>query len=131
MFGTQSSLYWIISHFFNAFKSRLHIEGSFIYMGKIYIRLPNYHHFFGWHPELSTLAFQPPKLLLSDFFLSHPSIYTIKSNRNWPKTRKIPPLTVRSSKCRRGIFRIMFKIKAINGRIRLKNQKVVVWGARI
>jgi hypothetical protein len=42
------------------------------------------------------------------------------------KPENTPPLTVRISKCRRGIFRIMFIIDGINGRMGPKNQKVVV-----
>jgi len=41
------------------------------------------------------------------------------------------PLTVRISKCKRGIFGILFRINGINGRMGPKNQKVVVWGAKI
>jgi hypothetical protein len=41
------------------------------------------------------------------------------------------PLTVGISKCMRGIFGFLFRIDGINERMRLKNQKVVVWGARI
>jgi hypothetical protein len=47
------------------------------------------------------------------------------------KPKNTHPLTVRISKCRRGIFGILFRIDGINGRIGQKNQKVVVWGARI
>jgi hypothetical protein len=47
------------------------------------------------------------------------------------KPENTPPLTVRISKCRRGIFRIMFIIDGINGRMGPKIQKVVVWEARI
>jgi hypothetical protein len=38
---------------------------------------------------------------------------------------------VRISNCRRGIFEILFRIDCINRRMRPKNQKVVVWRARI
>jgi hypothetical protein len=41
-----------------------------------------------------------------------------------------PPLTVGISKCRRGIFGFLFKIDGINGRMRPKNHKVVVWGGQ-
>jgi hypothetical protein len=41
------------------------------------------------------------------------------------------PLTVKISKCMRGIFGFLFRIDGINGWMRPKNQKVVVWGARI
>jgi hypothetical protein len=44
------------------------------------------------------------------------------------KLENTPPLTVRISKCRRGIFRILFKINGINGRMEPKNQKIVIWG---
>jgi hypothetical protein len=47
------------------------------------------------------------------------------------KPKNTPPLTVRISKCRRGIFGILFRINGINGWMRPKNQKVVVLGARI
>jgi hypothetical protein len=47
------------------------------------------------------------------------------------KLENTPPLTVRISKFRRGIFKILFRINGINERIGPKNQKVVVWGARI
>jgi hypothetical protein len=47
------------------------------------------------------------------------------------KLENTPPLTVRISKCMRGIFEILFKINGINGRMGPKNQKVVVLGARI
>jgi hypothetical protein len=43
------------------------------FLGKIYISPPNYHTFFGWHPELPRLALRPPKLPLSDFLT--PSVY--------------------------------------------------------
>jgi hypothetical protein len=42
-----------------------------------------------------------------------------------------PPLTVEISKCRRGIFEFMFRIDGINRWMWPKNQKVVVYGARI
>jgi hypothetical protein len=45
------------------------------------------------------------------------------------KPENIPPLTVRISKCRRGIFGILFRINGINGRMGPTNQKVVVWEA--
>jgi hypothetical protein len=47
------------------------------------------------------------------------------------KLENTPPLTVGISKCRRGIFGFLFRIDGINGRMRPKNQKVVVWRARI
>jgi hypothetical protein len=47
------------------------------------------------------------------------------------KPENTPPLIVRISKYRRGIFGILFRIDGINGRMRPKNQKVVVWGAKI
>jgi hypothetical protein len=47
------------------------------------------------------------------------------------KSENIPPLTAGISKCRRGIFRFLFRIDGINGQMRLKNQKVIVYGARI
>jgi hypothetical protein len=47
------------------------------------------------------------------------------------KLENTPPLIVRISKYRRGIFGILFRIDGINGRMRPKNQKVVVWGAKI
>jgi hypothetical protein len=40
-------------------------------------------------------------------------------------------LTVVISKCRRGIFEFLFRIDGINGWIGPKNQKVVVWKAKI
>jgi hypothetical protein len=43
------------------------------------------------------------------------------------KPENTPPLTVRISKCKRGIFGFLFKIDGINGRIGPKNKKVVVW----
>jgi hypothetical protein len=42
------------------------------------------------------------------------------------KPENTPPLTARISKCRRGIFGILFRINGINGRMGPKNQKVVV-----
>jgi hypothetical protein len=42
------------------------------------------------------------------------------------KPENTPPLTVEISKCRRGIFRFLFRIDGINGRKRPKYQKVVV-----
>jgi hypothetical protein len=56
----------------------------------------------------------------------HPSIYAVNSNRNWSKTRKYPSLTVRISKCMRDIFEFLFRIDGINGRMRLKNHKVII-----
>jgi len=47
------------------------------------------------------------------------------------KPENTPPLTMRISKCMRGIFEFLFRIDGINGRIGPKNQKVVIWGARI
>jgi hypothetical protein len=47
------------------------------------------------------------------------------------KLENTPPLTVKISKCRRGIFGIMFRIDGINERMEPKNQKVVAWRARI
>jgi hypothetical protein len=47
------------------------------------------------------------------------------------KPENTPPLTVRISKCRRGIFGILFRINGINGRMGPKNQKVVVLEAKI
>jgi len=47
------------------------------------------------------------------------------------KLENTPPLTVRISKCRRGIFGILFRIDCITGRMRPKNQKMVLWGANI
>jgi hypothetical protein len=47
------------------------------------------------------------------------------------KPENTPPLTVRISKYRRGIFEIMFRINGINGRMGPKNQKVIVLGAKI
>jgi hypothetical protein len=64
-------------------------------------------------------------------FWPNPSIYAVNSNRNWPKTRKYPSLTVIISKCKRDIFGFLFKIDGINERMGPKNHKVVVWGARI
>jgi hypothetical protein len=46
------------------------------------------------------------------------------------KSENTPPLTVRISKCKRGIFGILFRISGINGRMGSKNQKVVVWGGQ-
>jgi hypothetical protein len=45
------------------------------------------------------------------------------------KPKNTPPLTVRISKCRRGIFGILFRINGINGWMGPTNQKVIVWGA--
>jgi len=42
------------------------------------------------------------------------------------KPENTPPLTVRISKCMRGIFEFLFRIDGINGRMRLKNQKVII-----
>jgi hypothetical protein len=56
-----------------------------------------------------------------------PSILTEISQ----KPENTPPLTVEISKYRKGIFGFLFKIDGINGRMGPKNQKVVVWGARI
>jgi hypothetical protein len=47
------------------------------------------------------------------------------------KLKNIHPLTVGISECRRGIFGFLFRIDDINGRMGPKNQKVVVWEARI
>jgi hypothetical protein len=47
------------------------------------------------------------------------------------KPENTPPLIVGISKCRRGIFGFLFKIDSINGRMRPKNQKVIVWGVKI
>jgi hypothetical protein len=47
------------------------------------------------------------------------------------KLENTPPLTVGISKCKRGIFEFLFKIDGINGQMGPKNQKVVVWEARI
>jgi hypothetical protein len=47
------------------------------------------------------------------------------------KLENTHPLTVRISKCMRGIFGFLFRIDGINGRMVAKNQKVVVWGAKI
>jgi hypothetical protein len=47
------------------------------------------------------------------------------------KLENTPPLTMKISKGRRGIFEIMFRIDGINGRMEPKNQKVVVWRAKI
>jgi hypothetical protein len=47
------------------------------------------------------------------------------------KSENTPPLTVGISKCIRGIFGFLFRIDGINERMGPKNQKVVVWGARI
>jgi hypothetical protein len=47
------------------------------------------------------------------------------------KPKNTPPLTVRISKCKRGIFGILFRINGINRRMGPKNQKVVVSGAKI
>jgi hypothetical protein len=47
------------------------------------------------------------------------------------KLENIPYLTMRISKCRRGIFGFIFKIDSIHGRMGSKNQKVVILGARI
>jgi hypothetical protein len=47
------------------------------------------------------------------------------------KFENTPPLIVGISKCRRDIFGILFRIDRINGRMGPKNQKVVVWEARI
>jgi hypothetical protein len=47
------------------------------------------------------------------------------------KPENTHPLTMRISKCRRGIFGFLFRIDGINGRMGPKNQKVVVLGARI
>jgi hypothetical protein len=47
------------------------------------------------------------------------------------KLENTPPLTVGISKCMRGIFGFLFRIDGINERMGPKNQKVVVWGARI
>jgi len=42
------------------------------------------------------------------------------------KPENTPPLTVRISKCMRGIFEFLFRIDGINGQMRLKNQKVII-----
>jgi hypothetical protein len=95
-------------------------------MRKIYISPINYHHFSGWHPKLPTLVLRPPKLPLSDFLA--PSVYFIPLilTEIGQKLENISPLTARISKYRRGIFGILFRIDGINGRMRPKNQKVVV-----
>jgi hypothetical protein len=47
------------------------------------------------------------------------------------KLENTPPLTVRISKCMRGIFGFLFRIDGINERMGPKNQEVVVWRGRI
>jgi hypothetical protein len=47
------------------------------------------------------------------------------------KLENTPPLTVGISQCMRGIFGFLFRIDSINEQMGPKNQKVVVWGARI
>jgi hypothetical protein len=39
------------------------------------------------------------------------------------KLENTPPLTMKISKCRRGIFKIMFRIDGINGRMEPKKSK--------
>jgi hypothetical protein len=77
------------------------------------------------------LRFWPPKLPLSDFFsLIRPFMPSIL-NRN----SKIPLLHFEILTVKGGIFLsfwpIYVRIDGINRRMGPKNQKVVVWGARI
>jgi hypothetical protein len=102
-----------------------------IYMEKIYILAPqtttispdgtpNYQHLHSDSPNYHFLIFWP-----------HPSFIPLILTEIGQKPENTPPLTVRISKCRRSIFGILFRINGINGQMGPKNQKVVVWGARI
>jgi hypothetical protein len=82
---------------------------------------PNYQHLHSDPPNYHFLIFFGPIRLFIQLILTEIG----------QKPENTPPLTVRISKCRRGIFGILFRIDGINGRMGPKNQKVVVWGARI
>jgi hypothetical protein len=99
---------------------------TYIIREKIYISPLNYHSFSGWHIELLILAFRLSNLLLSDFFDSIRLFIPLILTEIGQKPENTPPLIVRISKCRRGIFEILFRIDGINGRMEPKNQKVVV-----
>jgi len=102
---------------------------SVILFREKYILAPKLPPFFRMTPRTTNTCTPTPQTTTFWFFgLIHLFIPLILTEIG-QKSKNTPPLIVRISKCRRGIFGILFKINSINGRMEPKNQKVVVWGA--